>query len=303
MKKMNRIYAMELVRSFQVGEISRRDFMRKATLTLGSAAAATAVLAACQPLQVPPPEVVKESSGGEGEGEGAAAMSGEGLNTATIEYPDKDGEMLMGYLARPEGDESAPAIIVIQEWWGLNDHILDVTNRFAQEGFVALCPDLYKGVVASEPDEARKLVMELDMPEAVSEIQQAIAFLLAQDYVAGDKLSVTGYCMGGGLALQVALVDENLVAAIPWYGRPLAPEQTADVKAPVLGLYGAEDGGIPVEAVRAMEDGLNAAGIENEIVIYEGAPHAFFNDTRASYNAEAAADAWPRALEWIRSRM
>lgn len=301
--KMNRIYAMELVRSFQVGEISRREFMRKAATVFGSVAAATTVLAACQPIQAPPAEVVKETSGGEGEGSGAAVMSAVGLTTGMVEYPDRDDEMLMGYLARPEGNEPAPAVIVIQEWWGLNDHILDVTNRFAQEGFVALCPDLYKGVVASEPDEARKLVMELDMAEAVSEIQQAIAFLLGQEYVAGDKATVTGYCMGGGLALQVALVEENLVAAIPWYGRPLSLEQAAAVKAPVLGLYGAEDGGIPVEAVRTMEEGLNAAGVENEIVIYEGAPHAFFNDTRESYNAEAAADAWPRALEWIRSRV
>jgi len=253
--KMNRIYAMELVRSFQVGELSRREFLRKATVTLGSAAAATTLLAACQPL------------------------------------------------ARPEGDEPAPAIIVIQEWWGLNDHILDVTNRFAQEGFVALSPDLYKGIVASEPDEARKLVMELDMPEAVSEIRQAISFLLEQEYVAGDKVSVTGYCMGGGLALQVALVEENLLTAIPWYGRPLSAEDAATVKAPVLGLYGAEDGGIPVDVVQAMEEGLNAGGVENEIVIYEGAPHAFFNDTRQSYTPEAAEDAWPRALDWIRSRL
>ena len=105
-----------------------------------------------------------------------------------IEYPDEnEDETLMGYLARPEGDEAAPAIIVIQEWWGLNDHIMDVTNRFAQQGYVALAPDLYKGEVATEPDEARKLVMEVDMPEAVREIQSAITYLLDQEYVSGDR--------------------------------------------------------------------------------------------------------------------
>ncbi|MBV7336271.1 dienelactone hydrolase family protein [Chloroflexi bacterium TSY] len=300
--KINRIYAMELVRSFQVGEISRRQFLQRATAALGSAAAASAVLAACQPLTAPPP-VVKEESGGEGEGSGVAEMSAAGLITGMVDYPDRDDETLMGYLARPESDEAASAVVVIQEWWGLNDHILDVTNRFAQEGFVALAPDLYKGQVASEPDEARKLVMELDMPEAVSEIQQAIAFLLAQDYVSGGKVGVTGFCMGGGLTLQTALVEENIAVAIPWYGRPLSAEDAANVKAPVLGLYGGADQGIPVDAVKAMEEGLNAGGVENEIVIYDGAPHAFFNDTRQSYNEEAAADAWPRALRWLRERL
>ena len=301
MTKLNRIYAMELVRSFQVGELSRRDFLRKATVALGSAAAATALLAACQPVQDVPPPVVKEEAGGEGEGSGMAVASAVGLITGMANYLHRDGGDLMGYLARPEGDEPAPALIVLQEWWGLNDHIMDVANRFAHEGFVALAPDLYHGVVTSEPDEARKLIMELDMPNAVAEIQQAIAHLQEQPFVASEKVGITGFCMGGGLVLQVALVEENLSAAIPWYGRPLSPEDAAKVKAPVLGLYGAEDGGIPVAAVKAMEEAMTAAGIENEFVIYEGAPHAFFNDTRPSYNEAAAADAWPRALAWLRA--
>ncbi len=306
-QKINRIYAMQLVRSFQVGQIDRREFLKKATAVLGSAAAANMVLAACQPVQpngTLPPPVVKEESGDEGEGSGAAAMSGAGLVTGMVEYPNaNDGETLMGYLARPEGDAPAPAVVVIQEWWGLNDHILDVTNRFAQEGFVALAPDLYHGEVASEPDEARKLVMEIDMPAAVGEIQSAIDFLLAHEAVAGDKVGITGFCFGGGLTLQTALADDRLAVAIPWYGRPIEPAQAADLKAPVLGLYGAEDGGIPVDAVNAMDEALDAAGIENEIMIYEGAPHAFFNDTRESFNEAAAADAWPRALTWLREKL
>lgn len=306
-QKLNRIYAMELVRSFQVGEIDRRDFLKKATAVFGSAALANMVLAACVPVQpnsAPPPTVVKEEAGGEGEGSGAAEMSAAGLITGIVEYPDAgDGETLMGYIARPESGAPAPAVVVIQEWWGLNDHIKDVTNRFAQEGFVALAPDLYHGVVASEPDEARKLVMEIDMSNAVVEIQSAIDHLLAQDFVTGDKVGITGFCFGGGLTLQTALVDERLAVAIPWYGRPLAPEEAANVKAPVLGLYGALDGGIPVEAVQAMDEGMDASGMENEFIIYEGAEHAFFNDTRASYNADAAADAWPRALTWLRENL
>jgi carboxymethylenebutenolidase len=170
---------------------------------------------------------------------------------------------------------------------------MDVTRRIASEGYVALAPDLYKGQVATEPDEARKLVMELDMPAAVEEIGDAIDHLLAQEFVSGDKAAIVGFCMGGRLALMTALANDNLAVAAPFYGSPLTPEEAANVKAPVLGLYGADDGGIPVDAVQSMGEALTAAGIDNEIQIYAGAPHAFFNDTRESYRPEAAADAWP----------
>ncbi len=298
MYKTNRLYAMELVRSFQVGDLSRRAFLQRMTAVMGNAAAVT-ILAGCEAVRpsgtVPP--VTQEAAGGEGQGEGMAEMSAAGLITEMVEYPDEnEDETLMGYLARPEGDEAAPAIIVIQEWWGLNDHIMDVTNRLAQQGYVALAPDLYKGEVATEPDEARKLVMALDMPEAVREIQAAITYLLDQDYTSGDKVAITGFCMGGGLTLMTATQDDRLAVAIPWYGSPLDAAQASEVTAPVLGLYGAEDGGIPAAAVEAMGEAMTEAGIENEFVIYEGAGHAFFNDTRESYNAEAAEDGWSRAL-------
>jgi carboxymethylenebutenolidase len=236
-------------------------------------------------------------------GETAVAAAPEGLVAEMVDYQDADGETLMGFLARSAEGEAKPAVMVIQEWWGLNDHIKDIANRFAQEGFVALAPDLYHGVAVTEPDEARKLVMELDMAEAVKEIQRGIDYLLEQDYVAGDKVGVVGFCMGGGLALQTALVEDNLGAAVAFYGRPLEPAQVGQVKAPILGLYGADDQGIPVDAVNQMDTALDEAGIENEVKIYEGAGHAFFNDTAASYNAEAAADAWPLTLEWFRQHL
>ena len=199
---MDRIEVMNLVTSYQLGKVSRRQFLKRAAVAVGSLSVAN-MLAACTmvvPENAPAPQMIETPEPGE---ELATEPMDDGeLITQMVTYPDRDGEQLSGYLARPSGGDPAPAVIVIQEWWGLNEHIMDVTRRFAREGFVALAPDLYKGAVATEPDEARKLVMELDQPEAVLEIDQAMAFLLDQDYVAGDKAGVVGYCMGGGLALQ-----------------------------------------------------------------------------------------------------
>jgi carboxymethylenebutenolidase len=293
---MDRIYVMQLVRSFQVGEISRRTFLARAGAALGSLSAANMLLAACQPIQPMEPRPVVD--------EAAAPLDAmpavTGLITSAVEYPDADGEALMGYLARPDDDGAYPAVIVLQEWWGLNEHIMDVTNRFAQAGYIALAPDLYKGVVATEPDEARKLVMELDMDAAVGEISQAVTYLLEQGFVSGDAVGIVGFCMGGRIVLMSSLVEDRLGAAIAFYGSPLAPDVAPGIKAPLLGLYGDQDGGIPVESVEAMQAALVEAGIEHEIHVYANAQHAFFNDDRpASYNAEAAADAWEKSLDWL----
>jgi carboxymethylenebutenolidase len=261
--------------------------------------AALQLLAACgaTPADAPNDPVVQEETP-----EQAAAsvtVSEDELITETVMYPGAEGAELMGYLARPEGSEPRPGIVVIQEWWGLNEHIRDITRRFAQQGFVALAPDLYGGVTTSEPDEAQRLVMELDMVAAVQEIGQAMDYLLAQDYVGSEEIGVVGYCLGGGLALETGRVYEQVGAVVAYYGRPLEPAQAADINAPVLGLYGAEDQGIPVEEVQAMEDALNEADVTNEFFIYDDAGHAFFNDTRDSYNEAAASDAWPRTLAWF----
>ncbi len=299
---MDRIYVMQLVRSFQCGEIDRRTFLKRATLAVGSVAAAK-LLAACgtTPGGNTPPPVVDTTPQ---EDPTAITTGSDGLEIEDVSYPDGEDGELMGYLARPaDAPDALPAVVIIQEWWGLNEHIKDVVRRFANEGFVALAPDLYHGVVTTEPDEARKLVMELDTVDATREIGQAISFLLDQDYVAGDQVGVVGFCMGGGLTLQTARVYDTVGAAVAFYGQPLAPEQASEIQAPVLGLYGSEDNGIPVENVRAMGDALEEAGIEHEIQIYDGAGHAFFNDTRESYDAEAAADAWPRTLAWFRERL
>jgi carboxymethylenebutenolidase len=213
-----------------------------------------------------------------------------------------NGDQVPGYLARPAGDGPFPGVVVIQEWWGLNDHIKDVTERFAQEGFVALAPDLYHGQVALEPDEARKLAMELQHPVAIQDIQGAVNYLLAQPFVQPKKAGVVGFCMGGGLSLQMSHKGKNLGAVVMFYGRGELDDTTAaQVSAPLLGLFGEADQGIPVEGVRANEQILKAHGKPAEFVIYPGAPHAFFNDDRPHiYHKEAAEDAWARTLAWFR---
>lgn len=301
---MDRVYVMQLVRSFRLGEISRRQFLKRASVAVGSVAAANVLLAACAtvPPNAPNDPVVVEPTAGESASPAALSTGviGAGLLAAGIAYGQREDQELTGYLARPEGDEPAPAVIVLQEWWGLNEHIKEVTRRFADAGFVALAPDLYHGVVTSEPDEARKQVMELDMVAAVEEIRAAVDYLLAQDFVSGEKVGLVGFCMGGMLTLQTAIAEEKLSVAVPFYGRPLTAAEAPLAKCPILGLYGADDGGIPVDSVRAMGDALTAAGIENEMIVYDGAPHAFFNDTRPSYRPDAAADAWTRVLAALR---
>jgi len=300
---MDRIYVMQLVRSFQVGAISRRVFLQRASVAVGGMATANLLLAACRPVSGTPRPVTEATPTGEGVGSADTNLTTEeGLIAEMVEYPGPDGEMLPGYLARPDGEGPYPGVIVLQEWWGVNEHIKDVTRRVALERFVALAPDLYKGQVATEPDEARKLVMELDMGAAVEEIGSAADFLLAHEAVSGEQADIMGFCMGGRLVLMSALNDAGTGrygAAVAFYGQPLTPDEAAQVKTPILGLYGADDGGIPVTEVTMMQEALAAAGVEHEIQIYEGAPHSFFNDTRESYRPEAAADAWQRTLGWF----
>ena len=291
---MKRSELMELARERQVGEVSRRDFLKKPTADIGSAAAASTLLAACTTLadSTPPPVVDATQP----PPEPGLSSSGE-LESGIVTYSGPEGAELMGYLAHVPGQEPRPAVIVIQEWWGLNEHIKDVTRRFAEEGYVALAPDLYHGQVTTEPDEARKLAMELGMGDAVAEIQAAIAYLRAQDDTTG-QVGIVGFCMGGGLVLQTAVADNSIGAAVPFYGQPVSAGEAGQITTPVLSFLGSRDG-ISAAAYEAMHESLEANSIPNHFQLYEGAQHAFFNDTRASYAPEAAADAWQRTMAWF----
>ena len=220
-----------------------------------------------------------------------------------IEFP-VDGGVATGYLALPEMTP-APGVVVIQEWWGLEPHIKDVVERFATAGFVALAPDLYHGEVATEPNEAQKLAMELDYGRAISEIDAAAAYLIGRSETRGEKVGVVGFCMGGGLSLLTACRSNRIGGAVVFYGRNPSPiEQVRDLTCPLLGLYGEADQGIPPAEVERLRAALEAAGGKQyELHIYPNAPHAFFNDTRSSYRPDAAADAWQRTLAFFREHL
>ncbi len=222
------------------------------------------------------------------------------ITSEMITYP-ANNHHTPAFLARPQTAGPYPGVVVIQEWWGLLPHIKEVATRFARAGFVALAPDLYYGAAATEPDEARKLAMALDRERAVRDIDAAARYLGGLENVSPAKVGVVGWCMGGALALSTAASSDRIGATVAFYGRPLSEEDTARIQAPVLGLYGEADTGIPVTAVKEFEQALATHGVPHEIHIYPGARHAFFNDTRLqAYDPQAAADAWTRTLAWFR---
>ena len=224
----------------------------------------------------------------------------------TIEFPS-NGAIAGGYLAVP-GAGSGPGVVVIQEWWGLVPHIEDVCDRFAAEGFVALAPDLYHGtkVKPTEPDEAGKEMMALRMDRAATDLSGAVDELVRRS--SGSTVGVVGFCMGGGLALVLAALRPDAVAAcvsfyglIPW---PDAQPDFSRLAAPVLAHVAGEDDYFSPDEAAKLEGRLRALGKETDFHVYEGAQHAFFNDTRPEvHHAGASAEAWARTLDFLHTRL
>ncbi len=215
---------------------------------------------------------------------------------------EHNGVEFEGYLSEPDPDDfdiPRGGMIVIQEWWGLTDDICEIADRYAVEGYLAFAPDLYHGHVATEPDDARKHAMELERDVAAQEVDAAIAWLKDEHGV--GKVGAVGYCMGGGLALAAAMRPSSNVDAVHvYYGGGMPDyDQLKSIRVPVLGSYGAEDPGIPVEQVKDLERALQDAGVEHDITIYEGAGHAFFNETRPAYHEEAAMETWMKSIPWF----
>ena len=221
-----------------------------------------------------------------------------------IEFASNGGTA-RGYLAIPESGSGMP-LVVIQEWWGLVDHITDVCDRFAAEGFVTLAPDLYHGESTTEPDEAGKLMMALNMAQAAKDMAGAVDEVGHR--AGGDRVGVTGFCMGGGLALVLATQRPDKVkACVPWYGLipwPDAQPDWAALDAPVLGHYAEQDGFFTPEAAAALESDLKGLGKTAEIIVHPGVDHAFFNDTRPEvYDAATAGQAWAQTVGFLHANL
>ena len=226
------------------------------------------------------------------------------VRTESIEFP-VNGETGRGYLVQPEGASAFPGVVVVQEWWGLDEHIKDVARRFAAEGFVALAPDLYHGEVTREPNQAQKLMMSLNMGQAVKELVKATDYLASRTETGGRGIGAIGFCMGGGLALNLACESTQIRAAAPFYGVNPAPiERVRNLRGPLLAIYAENDAFAGESVRRELEQALEAGEIPHEIVVYPGAQHAFFNDTRSEvYDRDAAADAWRRVLSHFRQHL
>ena len=220
-----------------------------------------------------------------------------------IEF-SSNGSTTPGYLTLPESGSGA-ALIVLQEWWGLVDHIKDVADRFAAEGFVALAPDLYHGESTSSPDDAGRLMMALDIDRAARDVSGAVQYLLGLGAVAPKKVGTVGFCMGGQLALAAACQSAEVAACVDFYG--VHPNITLDfsgLRAPVLGLFAENDAFVSPEVAGKLEHDLNEAGATTDFHIYPGVDHAFFNDTRPDvHDAGAANDAWRRSVEFFRAHL
>jgi len=215
-----------------------------------------------------------------------------------------DGATYHGYLAKPDSGEG-PGVIVIQEYWGLVPHVKDLADRFAANGYVTLAPDLYGGKVATEPDEAGKLMMSLNIAEAERILSLAIGRLLDDPATTSASVGVVGFCMGGQLALFAAGANAAVTACVDFYGiHPNVHPAYGNFVAPVLGIFAEHDDYASAASVAALSAELDAHGKAHEFITYPGTHHAFFNDARPEvYDGAASKDAWARVLAFFKQHV
>jgi carboxymethylenebutenolidase len=223
-----------------------------------------------------------------------------------VDYGELDDKPLRGYLAKPSGDsEGLPGLVVIHEWWGLNDNIRAMTDKLAGEGYVALAVDLYDGLVAEQPDQAHAAVQQaMAAPKRLeANIQQAIAYLQKEQLT--RTIGSIGWCFGGGWSLRTGVMAPADIDAMVMYYGPLIEnlDQLDRLNMPVLGIFGAEDKAIPPQQVEVFAQNLGRLGKNFEIVVYSGADHAFANPSGTRYQAEAADKAWRRTLAFLHANL
>ncbi len=277
---------IDLYDEYTEGSIDRREFLKKLAVLAGGIAAASALL----------PQLEGNYAMAE------VAKDDPRLDTEYIKYPGETGEVRASF-ARPKGDEKLPGVIVIHENRGLNPHTEDVARRVALEGFLAIAPDALSplGGTPEDADEARSMIGKLDAEDTVKNFVAAVKYLKTHPQSTG-KVGVMGFCWGGGMTNQVAVNSPDLVAAVPFYGRQPASEDVPKIKASLLIHYAGLDERINA-GIPAFEAALKAASVDYKIYMYEGAGHAFFNDTGSRYHEEAAKLAWERTIAFLKEKL
>lgn len=203
-----------------------------------------------------------------------------------------------GYLARPDDDKKYPGVVMIHEWWGLNDNIRQMARELASQGYTVLAVDLYNGEVATTQERAQQLTSSINQEEATQNIRAAIEYLREKEGV--ERVASLGWCFGGGQSMIVALSGEKLDATVIYYGNLVTDKaELRKISWPVLGIFGSKDNSIPVDTVRQFKNNLNIIGVKNEIYVYNGAGHAFANPSGMNYAAEESKDAWEKTLAFL----
>lgn len=238
---------------------------------------------------------------------------GKGLVAGEVKIPVEDGE-IPAYRAMPATGKNFPVVLVLQEIFGVHEHIQDVCRRFAKLGYLAIAPEMFarQGDVSqlSNIQEIRKVVSKVPDAQVMSDLDATVAWAASSAQGNINKLGITGFCWGGRIVWLYSAHNPKVKAGVAWYGRlvgentPLTPKHPVDIaaglKVPILGLYGGNDDGIPVETVEQMRKALKAGGNTSEIVLYPDTPHAFFADYRPSYRKEQAEDGWKRLQAWFK---
>ncbi len=279
----------DLYGEYRKGSIDRRNFLKKLAMLAGGTAAAYSLLPFLEGNQA----YASDPGGLQSD-----------LHTEMITYPGGSGNVI-AYMARPAGEEKLPAVIVIHENKGLVKHIKDVTQRMASEGFLALAPDANSplgGTPEDDPDKGRTMMRELDRDKTAEDFIAALKYLDTHPLTNG-KVGCTGFCWGGAMTNTVAVNAPELDAAVPYYGSQPDPEDVPKIKAALMAHYAANDDRINA-GIEEFEEALKQAGIEYSIFIYEGASHAFNNDSNPGrYHEEAAKLAWKRTIEFFRKKL
>jgi carboxymethylenebutenolidase len=279
---------IDLYREYVHGLLDRREFLRRLSILTGSLAGAIALLPSLENNDVKAEVVPKNDSR---------------LYSEYLKYPGATGHV-RAYFVRPKRDEKMPGVVVIHENRGLVPHIEDVTRRVALEGFLAIAPDALTplGGTPEDPEKTPSLIQKLDSQSTLENYVAAVRYLKAHPGSTG-KVGAIGFCWGGGMANQLAVNSPDLLAAVPYYGRQPASEDVPKIKASLLLHYAGLDEGIN-KGIPAYEEALKKASVDYRIYMYEGAQHAFNNDTNPTrYNKEAAQLAWQRTILFLKDKL